>query len=110
MLSSPTDSGRRGAPLGVATEMGLGVGPEGGVGNSLIRSAVGSSGPICIVSIRAGGAGVLVLNACLSSSSSSLTTSSTTVFTSTSLGVGDVLAVRVLGKVGGSGPDSTSSS
>ena len=37
--------------LGVATEMGSGVGPEGGVGNSLIRSTVGSSGPVCIVSI-----------------------------------------------------------
>ena len=59
--------------LGMATEMGSGVGPEGGpVGNSLIRSTVGSSGPICIVSIWAGGAGVIISNACLSSSSSSL--------------------------------------
>ena len=37
--------------LGVAKEKGSGVGPEGGVGNSLICSAVGSSDPICIVSI-----------------------------------------------------------
>ena len=37
--------------VGVAKEMGSGVGPEGGVGNSLIRSAIGSSDPICIVSI-----------------------------------------------------------
>ena len=94
----------------MATEMGSGVGPEGGVDNSLIRSAVGSSGLVCIVSIRAGGASVLVSNASLSYSSSSLTTSSATVFTSTSLGAGDVPAVRVLGKVGGSGPASTSSS
>ena len=90
--------------------MGSSVGPEGGVGNSLIHSAVGSSGPVYIVSIRAGGAGVLVSNACLSSSSSSFTTSSTTVFTSTSFGAGNVPAVRVLGEVGGSGPASTSSS
>ena len=91
-------------------EMGLGVGPERGVDNSLIRSAVGSFRPVCIVSIRADGAGVLVSNAYLSSSSSSLTTSSTTVFTSTSLGAGDIPAVRILGKVGDSGPASTSSS
>ena len=32
---------------GVAKEMDLGVGPEGGVGNSRIRSAIGSSGPVC---------------------------------------------------------------
>ena len=40
--------------LGVATEMGSSVGPVDGVGNSLIRSAAGSSGPVCTVSIRAG--------------------------------------------------------
>ena len=36
--------GGRTRDLGVATEMGSGVGPEGDVGNSLIRSAVGSFG------------------------------------------------------------------
>ena len=36
--------------VGVAKEMGSGVGPEGGVGNSLIRSAIGSSSPVCMVS------------------------------------------------------------
>ena len=35
--------------LGVTTEMGLGVGPEAGVGSSLICSATGSFGPVCIV-------------------------------------------------------------
>ena len=37
--------------LGVATKMGSGVEPEGGVGNSLIRSVAGSSGLVCIVFI-----------------------------------------------------------
>ena len=58
----------------VAKEMGSGVGPEGGVGNSLIRSAIGSFGPVCTVSIRAGGVGVMMSNAALASSSNSLTT------------------------------------
>ena len=40
--------------LGVATEMGSGIGPEGGVGSSLIRSVAGSSGHVYTVSIRAG--------------------------------------------------------
>ena len=44
--------------LGVTTEMGSGVGPEGGIGSSLIRSASGSSGPVYIVSIQ-GGCGVV---------------------------------------------------
>ena len=96
--------------FGVATEMGSGVGPEGDVGNSLIRSAVGSSGPVYTVSIQAGGEIGSAPNACLSSSSSSLTTSSTMVLTSTSLGVGVVPTVRILGEVGSSGPASTSSS
>ena len=87
----------------MATEMGSGVGPEESVGNSLICSAAGSSGPVCTVSIRVGSAGVLASNACLSSSSSSLTTSSTTVLTSTSLGAGEVPAVGILGELGGSG-------
>ena len=89
--------------LGVETEMGSGEGLEGGVGNSLIRSAVGSFGLVCIVSIWAGGAGVIVLNACLSSSSNFLTSSSTMVLTNTSLIAGEVPAVRVLGEWGGSG-------
>ena len=90
--------------------MGSGVGPEGGVGNSFIRSIVGSSGPVCIMSIRAGGAGIFVSNACLSSSSSSLTTSSTTVLTNTSLDGGEVPTVRILGEWRGSGLACTSSS
>ena len=40
--------------LGVTKAIGSRVGPIGGVGSSLIRFATGSSGPICIVSIRAG--------------------------------------------------------
>ena len=95
---------------GVATEMGSGVRPEGGVGNSLICSVTGSSGPVCIVSIRAGGVGVLVVNACLSSSCSSLTTLSTTVLTNTSLGGGEGPAVYVLGEWGGSSLARASSS
>ena len=90
--------------LGVVTEMGSGVGLEGGVGNSFIHSAAGSSGSVCTVSIRADGAVGSAPNACLSSSSSSLTTCSITVFTETSLGAGDVPAVRVLGEVGSFGP------
>ena len=96
--------------LRVATVMGSDVEPEGSVGNSHIRSAAGSSGLVCTVSIRAGRVGVLASNAYLSSSSSSLTTSSTTVLTSTSLGVGDVPSVCVLGELGGSGLADTSSS
>ena len=101
---------RRTKDLGVAIEIGSGVGLEGGVDNSLIRSAVGSFGLVYIVSIRAGGAGVLVVNACLSSSSSSLTTSSTTVLTNTSLGAGEVPVVCILGEWGGSGRAGASSS
>ena len=37
--------------LGVATAMGSGVGREGSVGNSRIRSVAGSSGPVCTMSI-----------------------------------------------------------
>ena len=36
----------------VAKEMGSRVGPGGGVGNSLIRFAICSSGPVCTASIR----------------------------------------------------------
>ena len=96
--------------LGIAKEMGSGVGPEGDVGSSLIHSAVGSSDLVCIVSIRSGGAGVLVVNAILSSSFSSLTTSSTIVLTNTSLGGGEVPAMHVLGEWGGSGLEGAFSS
>ena len=96
--------------LRVATEMGSGVGLEGGVGNSLIHSTTSSSDHVCTMSIRAGGAVRSAPNSILSSSSSSLTTSSTTVLTGTSLGVGALSAVRVLGEVGNFGPAGTSSS
>ena len=96
--------------VGVAKEMGSGVGPDGGVGNSLIRSAIGSSGPICIVSIRAGGVGVMMLNTALSSSSNSRTTSPTIVSTSTSLTGAMVPAMCIMGEWGGSGLAGTSSS
>ena len=88
--------------VGVAKKMGSGVGPEGGVGNFLIRSAVGSSDLVCIVSIRADGAGVIMSNASISSSSNSLTTLHTMVLTDTSLGGGEVSAVRVLSEWVGS--------
>ena len=96
--------------LGVAKEIGSGVGREGGVGNSLIRSVVGSSGPVCIVSIRADGDGVIMSNASLSSSSNSLMTSPTMVLTNTSLGGGEVPAMHILGERGGSGLAVASSS
>ena len=96
--------------LGVATERGSDVGPEGGVGSSLIRSVAGSFGPVCIVSIRVGCGVVSTSKACLSSSSRSLTTSSTIVLTGTSLGAGAILAVHVLGEVESSGLAGTSSS
>ena len=87
---------------GVAKEMGSRVGPDGGVGNSLIHSAIDSSGPVCMVSIRAVGTGVTTSNVALASSSNSLTTSSTNVLTSTSLTGPTVPAMRVLGKWRGS--------
>ena len=96
--------------IGVATEMGSGVGLEGGVGNSLIRSAIGSSGPVCIVSIRADGASVMMLNALLSSSSNSLITSPTIVLTNTSLTGPEDPAMRVLGECKSSGLAGASSS
>ena len=101
---------RRTRGLGVATEMGSGVGLEGAVGNSLIRSGASSSDPVCTVSIHAGCGVVSTPNACLSSSSSSFTTSSTMVLTGTSLGAGVVPTVRVVGEVGSSGPVGASSS
>ena len=94
----------------MATAMGLGVGLEGGVCNSCIRSATSSSGHVCTVSIRAGGVGVLSSNARLSSSARSLTTSPTTVLTNTSLDAGEVAAGRVLGEQGSFGSAGSSSS
>ena len=58
MVSSCLKKEGRTKDPGVAKEIGSGVGPEGGVGNSLICSAIGSFGPVCMVSIRAGGIGV----------------------------------------------------
>ena len=102
MVSSCLRKEGRTKDPGVAKEMGSRVGPEGGVGNSLIRSAIGSSGPVCMVSIRAGGVGVRTSNAALSSSSNSLTTSPTIVLTSTSLTGPTVPAMCVLGEWEGS--------
>ena len=95
---------------GVAKEMGLGVGPGGGVGNSLIRSANCSSGPVYTTSIRAGGVGVNMLRDALASSSNSLTTSPTMDSTNTSLTGAEVPAGRVLGECGGSDLAGVSSS
>ena len=103
MVSSCLRKEGRTKDPGVAKEMGSGVGLEGGVGNSLIRSAIGSSGPVCMVSIRAGGVGIRMSNAALSSSSNSLTTSPTIVLTSTSFTSSMVPAMCVLGEWGGSG-------
>ena len=86
---------------GVDKEMGLGVGPEGGVGNSRIRSVICSSGPVCTTSIRAGGVGVR--DALSSSSSSSRITSLMPDSTKTSLVGADSSSRRVLGECGGSG-------
>ena len=88
---------------GVANEMGLGVGPEGGVGNSRIHSAICSSSPVCTTSIRAGGVGVRTSRDAPSSSSSSLITSPTPDSTNTFLIGMESPARRVLGECGGSG-------
>ena len=88
---------------GVAKEMDSGVGPEGGVGNSCIRSAIGSSGPVCTTSIRAGRVGVKMSWDSPSSSSSSLITSPTLDSTNTSLVGAESPARRILGECGGSG-------
>ena len=103
MVSSCLRKEGRNKDIGVAKEMGLGVRPEGGVGNSLIRSATCSSGPVCTTSIRASGVGVRTSRAALSSSSNSLTTSSTIDSTNTSLTGVEVLAMCFLGEWGGSG-------
>ena len=95
---------------GVNKEMGSGVGPEGGVGNSRIRSAICSSGPVCTTSIRAGGVGIRMSRAVLYSSSSSLITSPMTESTNTSLVGADSFARSFLGECGGSGLVGTTSS
>ena len=95
---------------GVAKEMGSGVGPEGGVGNSCIRSAIFSSGPVCTMSIRAGGVDVRMSRDAPSSSSSSLITSPTMDSTTISLTGAGVPAGCVLGECGGSGLAGASSS
>ena len=51
MVSSCLRKEGRTKDTGVAKEMGSGVGPGGGVGNSLIRSAICSSGPVCTTSV-----------------------------------------------------------
>ena len=94
----------------VAKEMGSGVRPDGGVGNSLIRSAIGSSGLVCMVSIRAVGVGVTTLKAALFSSSNSLTTSPTIDSTNTSFTGAKVPTMCVMGEWGGSGLVGASSS
>ena len=94
----------------VAKEMGSGVGPRGGISNSLIRSAICTSGPVCTTSIRAGGVDVSMSRDALASSSNSLTTSPTMDSTNTSFTGAEVPAGRVLGKCGGSGLAGVSSS
>ena len=101
--------GRTKAP-GVTKEMDSGVGPGGGVGNSLIRSAICSSGPVCTTSIRAGGVGVRMSRDALSSSSNSLTTLPTMDSTNTSFTGAVVPTLCVLGEGGGSGLAGASSS
>ena len=103
MVSSCLRNEGRTKEMGVVNEMGSGVGPEGVVGNSHIRSAICSSGPICTTSIRAGGVGVRMSKDALSSSSSSLITSPTMDSTNTSLTGAGVLAGCVLDECGGSG-------
>ena len=103
MVSSCSRKEERTKETGVDKEMGSGVGLEGGVGNSRIRSAICSSGPVCTTSIRAGGVGVRTSRDAPSSSSSSLIISPTLDSTNTSLVGVESLARRVLGGCGGSG-------
>ena len=98
MVSSCLKKEGRNKDIGVAKEMGSGVGPEGGIGNSLIRSASCSSDPVCTTSIRADGVGVRMSRAALSSSSNSLTTSPTIDSTNTSLTGAEVPTMCVLGE------------
>ena len=102
MVSSCLRNEGRTKETGVVKEIGSGVGPEGGVGNSRIRSAICSSGPVCTTSIRASGVGVRTSRDALSSSFSSLITSPTTDSTNTSLIDAGVPAGCVLGECGGS--------
>ena len=102
MVSSCSRKEERTKETGVDKKMGSGVGPEGGVGNSRIRSAICSSGPVCTTSIRAGGVGVRTSRDAPSSSSSSLITSPTPDSTNTSLVGVESPARRVLGECGGS--------
>ena len=95
---------------GVPKEMGSRVGPEGGVGNSLIHSAICSSDLVCTMSIRAGGVGVRMSWNAPSSSSISLTTSPKMGSTTTSLTCAGVSAGCVLGECGVSGLVGVSSS
>ena len=101
MVSSCLRKEGRNKDIRVAKEMGSGVGPEGGVGNSLIRSTICSSGPVCTTSIQAGGVGVRMSRDALSSSSNSLTTSPMMDSTNTSLIGAEVLAECILSKCGG---------
>ena len=98
MVSSCLRKEGRNKDIEVAKEMRSRVGPEGGVGNSLIRSATCSSGHVCTTSIRAGDVGVRMSRAALSSSSNSLTTSPTIDSTNTSLTGAEVPAMCVLGE------------
>ena len=110
MVSSCLRKEGRTKDNGIAKEMGSGVGPRGGVGNSLIYSAICSSGPVCTTSIRAGGVGVKMSRDALASSSNSLTTSPTMDSTNTSLTGAEVPAGHVLDECGGSGFAGVSSS
>ena len=110
MVSNCLRKDGRTKDTGVANEMGSGVGPGGGFGNSLIRSAICSSSPVCTTSIRAGGVGVSMSRDALASSSNSLTTSPMMDSTNTSLTGAEVPAGRVLGECGGSGLAGVSSS
>ena len=110
MVSSCLRKEGRTKDPGVAKEMGSRVGPEGGIGNSLIRSANSSSGHVCTMSIWAGGVGIRMSRAALSSSSNSLTTSPTIDSTNTSLTSAEVPAMCVLGEWGVFGLTGASSS
>ena len=110
MVSSCLRKEGRTKDTGVAKKMDSGVGPGGGVGNSLIRSANCSSGPVCTTSIRASGVGVSMSRDALASSSNSLTTLPTMDSTNTSLTGVEVPAGRVLGECGGSDLAGVSSS
>ena len=103
MVSSCLRKEGRTKDNGVAKEMGSGVGPRGGVGNSLIHSAICSSGPVYTTSIQAGGVGVKMSRDARASSSNSLTTSPTMDSTNTSLTGAEVPTGCVLGECGSSG-------